>query len=135
MIWKNEYRQNLLKLLRLKHQPFINSIKKSNFCSSRFLLDCYSYKMPVKVASVCIPTSSKGYGLRFPTTLWQLVSIMGFNSLLAHSFLTFQSKEWVLKCTEFCINIHVFEGMTCLQKTWFFLHERSCHWRSEDILY
>lgn len=135
MIWIEEYRQNFLKLLTFKHQPFINSTMKSNFCSSEFLLNCYSCKMPVKVASMCLPTSSKDYGLHFSTALWQLVTMIGFHSLLAHSFLTFQSKQRVLKCTKFCINIYVFEDMTCLQMTWFFLPERSCHWRSEDIMY
>jgi len=51
---KKEYRQNVLKLPKFRHQPFINSTKKSNFYSSWFLLDCYSYKMPVKVAPVYI---------------------------------------------------------------------------------
>lgn len=83
-----------VELLRFKQEPFINSIKKSNFCSSLFLLDCNNNKVPVHVSSLCIPTSSKGYGLCFPTTLWQLVTITGFNSLLACSFLKFQS-QWL----------------------------------------
>lgn len=119
-LFEKKYRQNFLKWLGLKCQSFINSTKKNNFCSSQFLLDCCSNKRPVKAASLCIPASRKGYGLCFPTTLWQLVTIIGFNSLLAHSFLTFQSKQLVLKCPEFCINIYDFWSMTCLQMTWFF---------------
>lgn len=89
------YRQ-IVELLRLRWEPFINSSKKSNCCSTQFLLDCHNNKIPVNVSSLCIPTSSKGCGLFFPTTLWQLVTIIGFNSLLAYSFLKFQSKQWVL---------------------------------------
>lgn len=128
----------IVELLRFKRESFINSIKKSNFCSSLFFLDCHNNKVPVKVSSLCIPISSKGCGLCFPTTLWQLVTIIGFNSLLAHSFLKFQSQwleQWVLDMQWILHQDLYFQRYYMFVDDLVFLHGRSCCWRSEDILY